>query len=120
MKVDQLDVALYQLASPSGVDPAKSDEGAVILAARSELDGYYVQMRAFDAMDVTDIFQKVAAWSGRAAELRSHLVRQESRRAATFRTRELEPFLEQLDFQFRVYSRLQSVRQMEADLARGT
>lgn len=113
-------MTLYQVQAAPGVDPANSDEASVISAARRELDGYYVEMRHFDGFDVTDIFQKIAAWSGRAAELRSHLVRQESRRAATFRTRELEPFLEQLDFQFRIYSRLQSVRQMEADLSRGT
>ncbi len=95
-----------------------SSETSAIRGFQDELDSYYASMRAFSDRDVVDIFQAVAAFSARACEIRSGLVRHESRRAAAFRTRELEPFLEACDFQFRVFSRIQAVRTMEADLSR--
>lgn len=92
-------------------------ESSVIRALQGELDAYYVQMRGFQREDVTDIFMALAAFTARASEVRSHLSRQFSKRIDSFRTKELDPFIDECDRQFRVWSRMQSVRQMEADLS---
>ena len=62
---------------------------------------------------------KIASYAAYASEMRGRVVRSESRRMQAFRTRELDPFLDQCEFQFKVWSRYQSVRQMEYDLTRG-
>lgn len=92
-------------------------ETPVIRALQGELDAYYVQMRGFSAADVTDIFMCLAAFSARASEVRGYLSRQVSKRIDSFRTKELDPFIEECDRQFRIWSRMQSVRQMEADMS---
>lgn len=83
------------------------------MASQAELDGYYALMREFSGADMTEILMGLAAFSARASEIRTVLVREENRRAQSFRTKELDPFLEEVDRQFKVWSRLQAVRDME-------
>lgn len=90
-----------------------------VIGAQAELDGYYAQMREFSSVEVTEILMALAAFSARASEIRSVLVRNENRRAQTFRTKEIEPFLEEVDRQFKTWSRLISVRQQEWDISKG-
>lgn len=89
------------------------------MAGRAILDQYYAAMRDFSDEDLGDVLMKIAAYSAYAAELRGKIVRSETRRATSFRTKELDPFLTQCEFQFKVWSRYQSVRQMEYDLSKG-
>lgn len=93
-----------------------SAEVSVIRSLQGELDTYYAQMRAFQRDDVTEVFMALAAFTARASEVRGYLSRQSSKRIDSFRTRELDPFIDECDRQFRVWSRMQSVRQLEADL----
>lgn len=86
---------------------------------RAEIDEYYAEMALFPQMDLAEIFMRLAAMSARASGIRAQVVRSESRRIAAFRTREIDPLIEECDRQFRLWSRLQSVRQMEADMSRG-
>lgn len=82
---------------------------------QAELDGYYEEMKTLGELpDV--VFLKLAAWSARASEIRSRCVRQESRKMQAFRTREIDPFLEEVDRQYRFYSRIVSVRGQEIQL----
>lgn len=81
---------------------------------RKELDGYYQEMQEFS--DPGTIFLKLAAWTARAYEVRSRLIRSENRRVQTFRTRELDPFLECVDRQFKIYSRMVSLQKQEFDM----
>lgn len=114
-----MDVSLHEVDDRSVNPGAASTEASLIFGFQQEFDSYYAAMRHFSDRDVTEIFMAVAAFSARACEIRSNLIRNESRRAAAFRTREIDPFLEACEFQFKVWSRLQSVRQMEVDLSRG-
>src|SRR4051812_39893942 len=82
-------------------------------AVRHELDGYYGEMKDFAGCEPDEIFMKLAGWSARASEIRSQLVRQEGRRAQALRTREVEPFLDEIDRQFRLHSRVQAVREWD-------
>lgn len=119
-------MALYQLtadqdtSSPASPDvrlPTTADDQ--IAPLQREIDAYYALMREFETLDVSEIFMRLAAFTARASEVRSRLVRRESKRASAFRTRELDPFIEECERQFRYWSRFQAVRQMEADLTRG-
>lgn len=127
-KVDQPCMTVLELAQDAGEplptavasnqrpDPI-SAEVSVIRSLQGELDSYYAQMRAFQRDDVTDVFMALAAFTARASEVRGYLSRQSSKRIDSFRTRELDPFIDECDRQFRVWSRMQSVRQLEADLS---
>lgn len=86
---------------------------------RDEVLSYYAEMREFGAMDVVDVFLSLSAWSARVGELRAYIVMRDDRKANALRTKILDPFLEQVDFQFKVHSRIQAVREMEARLAGG-
>jgi hypothetical protein len=86
---------------------------------QAEIDSYYEAMALFGQMDLGEILMRLAAISARASGVRSQVVRTESRRMAAFRSRELDPLIEEVDRQFKIWSRLQSVRSMEWDMSRG-
>lgn len=84
---------------------------------RSEIDTFYAQMRTFAQMEPTEIFTDLAAMSARCSEIRCRIVRTKSQRLNNFRTKELDPLLEELDRQFRTWSRLATIRAQEWDMA---
>lgn len=86
---------------------------------QDELDDYFREMKEFSGAEPDQVFLKLAAWSARASEIRSALVRQENRRAQAFRTREIDPFLDELDRQFRIHSRVVTIRQQDWEMTRG-
>ena len=90
-----------------------------IAAWRNELDAYYETMRKFEGMDISHVFMSLAAMSARASEIRSLLVRDQGRSANGFRTQEIDPFLSETDRQFKVWSRVQAVTELELRLAGG-
>lgn len=83
---------------------------------RSELDDYYSEMKNFKGAQPDEVFLKLAGWSARASELRAQVVRLESRRMQAFRTREIEPFLEEVDRQFKFFSRVTTIRELDQKL----
>ena len=91
----------------------------VLAGFQAELDGYFVELNHLGELDPADVLLKLSSMSARAGEIRSRLIRSENQRANAFRTREIDPFMEQLKFQFTVHSRLIAVRQQELDLLRG-
>lgn len=84
-----------------------------IAAYRDELDQMYTEMKTFDDFDLGNVFLKLAGWSARASEIRSHLSRHESRQNTAFKSKEIEPFLSEIDRQFRTFSRIQALRESE-------
>lgn len=99
--------------------PVVQRRGDSIEVYQGELDDYFAEMRGLNGMEPTQVLQKLSSWSARASEIRSQLVRVDSRRSNSFRTREIDPFLEECDRQFRIHSRLQSVRETEWRMAGG-
>lgn len=87
-------------------------------ALRSELTGFYAQMREFQGRDIGLVLAEIAAMSARASEIRHSLIHGENRAEAAFRTKQLDPFLDEVDRQFKVWSRIQAVRQQEWDMTR--
>lgn len=84
---------------------------------RAELDQYFATMREFRMMEPDEIFVALSGFTSRASEIRSRLVRVESRSNQAFRTREIDPFLEECDRQFKLWSRVVSVQSIEAELS---
>lgn len=93
--------------------------GSMFDAWRAEIDAFYREMRKFDSMDLHSVFMRLSAFSARAAEMRTQLARDDSRRAASMRTKEIEPFLNDLEFQFKVHSRAHSVQEMDFKMSGG-
>lgn len=88
-------------------------------AIHEELGGYLAEMRSWNADCVFEALQSLASMNARAAEIRHRLHAANNPRSRSFRDGELRDFFETCEFQFKVYSRLQAVRQSEFDLARG-
>lgn len=86
---------------------------------RDELEDYIGEMRNWSPAQGTDVMGYLASMNARAAQMRHWLHGQQNRSAQMFRQNELQDFLDTCEFQFRVYSRIQSVKQSELSLSRG-
>lgn len=111
---------IYELqeAPTNSQGPRQTDE-AVVTAARAVLDQHYEKLKSFNQDDIVGALATLAASTAWASELRGRIQRHESRRLTSFRTKELDPFIEECDRQFKLWSRVHSVRSMEWDNARG-
>lgn len=88
-------------------------------AWREELDSYYATMRSFSEGELAQILSQLSAMSARASEIRGQLSRGDSRQANAFVSREVEPFLAEVDRQFKIWSRYQAVLSFEWEMERG-
>lgn len=105
----------FELQTPA----EQRTDASVIAGARAALDQYYAKMRDFGETDISEILMALAAFSAYASELRGQLQRYDNRRLQSFRTKELDPFIEELDRQFKIWSRYQAVRDMEFRMSGG-
>lgn len=92
---------------------ARSTGLDTIARLQLEVDRYYKDLTKLNGLDPITAFQRLSAYSARASEIRSQLFRIESRKSQSFRTQQIDPFLEELDRQFKIHSRLQAIREME-------
>lgn len=87
---------------------------------REEIDGFFNLMNSFGSLDSSEIFQSLAAFTARASFLRSQIMRlPENRMMTNFRTKELDPFIEECDRQFKIWSRAFSVQSYEWEMTKG-
>lgn len=98
---------------------AQADQKDRVDACRDELAGYLKEMKGWNADSGDEILQSLASMHARAASMRHWMHDQKSQKANKFRQNELSDFMDTCDFQFRIYSRIQSVRQSEMNLSRG-
>lgn len=96
-------------------DPEKGIVGNYL----DEMGSYYQTMKQFNDMEPTDVLQALSSFSARASEIRSMLQRVDSKRSYALRTKHIDPFIEECDRQFKVHSRIQSIRETDYKLARG-
>lgn len=85
----------------------------------SEIASYFNTMKRLADMDPSDAFVHLAQFSARASEMRTQLGTHETKQEAAFRNRIIDPFLEECDRQFKIHSRIQAIREMDARLAGG-
>ena len=86
---------------------------------QDEIDTYFGILQRLNSMDPVQVFQQLSSICARVSEMRTRLMRSETRRETSFRTREIDPLLEELDRQFRIHSRIQAVREMDLRLTAG-
>lgn len=98
---------------------AQESTGNTLLRWRAELAESFSKMQQWEYADVTQIFLELSQFSARASEMRSQLGYPESKSEQSFRTRLIDPFLEECDRQFKIHSRIQSVHEMDAKLSGG-
>lgn len=101
----------------SDFDNLKAAKRNDIETLREELDYYYSEMRGFSEYELEEVYLRLSAWSARVNEIRTQIVRQESRAFLSFRTKEIEPFLSEIRNQFSIWSRVQSTRETDYKLA---
>ncbi len=86
---------------------------------RAELDQYFRAMQRFSDLEPDQIMMILSSYSARVGELRLQLVRRDTRRANALRCKEIDPFLEETDRQFKVWSRIVAIKEMEYRLSGG-
>lgn len=86
---------------------------------KKEISQAYQVMKKLVDMDPSDIFRHLSQFSARASEIRSLIGPQESKREYAFRTRIIDPFIEECDRQFKIHSRRMAIFEMDARLAGG-
>lgn len=88
-------------------------------AWREEISDCYQILKVLVDMDPSDAFRHLSQFSARASEMRSLISVREGREQANFRIKVIDPFLDECDRQFRINSRIQAVKEMDAKLAGG-
>lgn len=86
---------------------------------RAELDEYLDLMQDWSTSDPGLVMEQISSMGARLIQIRCDVVRSESRLYQAFRTKELDPVLAQVDFQFKVHSRRLSSLAMDFELSRG-
>lgn len=90
-----------------------------ISECREELLGYLEEMADFRNWDPQEVFLKLSASSARASYMRNKICQREDRIKRAFRTSELDPFIEEVERQFKIWSRLLSYQNLDWEMARG-
>ncbi len=104
----------------TGKDIKKQVFNHSIESIREELDEFYSIMSSFSVDDSIDIFKDLAGFTARASYLRSQIMRRPENRGLTnFRTKELDPFIDECDRQFKLWSRAFAVQSYEWEMTKG-
>lgn len=84
-----------------------------------EITGYVAQMTAWHTMEPDEVLLACSAYSARLSEMRVYLQRKGSQYCKQLLSREVDPLLGQIEFQFRVHSRLLSSRELDLRMSGG-
>jgi len=98
---------------------APSEARSWIPAVRAELDGYYALAEKWASEEPEVVMEQISAIGARLTTLRAQATRSTSQRASRFRIDELDPLIASLEFQFKVASRRQAIREFDFKLAGG-
>lgn len=90
---------------------------------RSEMDEYFNLMEEFPISDPRENLTRLSAFTARMSHVRALIIRGSvsgsDKETANFRTKELDPFISECDRQFKIWSRLISVAQLDYEISRG-
>lgn len=101
------------------VSAVPNDERGALQAYREELDVYYRTLRSYEGFEPDLVLASISGIAARLTEMRADLHRSGSARAKAFRCNEVDPLIESLDFQFKVHSRLQAIREFDLRMTGG-
>jgi hypothetical protein len=88
-------------------------------AIRKEFSGYYSRLIELKDLPPREILESLSAFTARAFQVRSEIIRLNERDWTNFRTKELDPFVEECDRQFKIWSRIISQDKLDWDMTRG-
>jgi len=92
---------------------------SIIYEWRTEIIGYLEEMYGFREMDQPlEILRKLSAFSARASYMRNITIRSNNKEATAFRLEEVDPFLREAEFQFKVWSRVAAIGTQEWEMSR--
>jgi hypothetical protein len=109
----------FELDSTAATHTGTNVESALVVSYLSELDQMRSTVVSFRSMDPSDVLSEISGISGRLAEIRANLQRVNSQRCTALRTREVDPLREELDLQFRVWSRKIALMEWELKMSGG-
>jgi hypothetical protein len=107
---------------PDAPDPRFRDtatKNATLDQYRTELAEYRAAMCTYHCTDSDIVMGTISAHHARVAEIRSDLQYMAGKDANDLRTKQVDPFLNELEFQFKVTSRRLAGLESEARLAGG-
>lgn len=90
-----------------------------IEAWRQEMDIYLDKMQDWATSDPGLVMEEISSIAARLIQIRCDVVRSESRSLQGFRTKELDPVLAQVEFQFKIHSRRLSSMSLDWDVSKG-
>jgi hypothetical protein len=100
--------------------PARAPQAAGFYSQTEvELDDMRAQVRGFPDQDPSDVLMAISGIAGRLAEIRAWLYRDNSQRCTQIRTREVDPLREDLDLQFKLFSRRIALLEWELRMSGG-
>lgn len=94
-------------------------DSVMLGAYMPELDQMRATIIKFVDMDPAEVLTEISGISGRLAEMRAMLQRSNSQRCTALRTREVDPLRDELDLQFRVWSRKIALMEWELKMSGG-
>jgi hypothetical protein len=98
-------------------EPKTSEEAAK--AWREELLGYLREMGRFKDFEFPiEILRKLSAFSARARYIHNQIGSSKNRVLRDFKYEEVIPFLNEAEFQFKVWSRVVSINNLEWDMTK--
>lgn len=109
----------FELDAPPAGANGTSAESTLLAAYMPELADMRATIMSFRDMDPAEVLTEISGISGRLAEIRANLQRNSSQRCTALRTREVDPLREELELQFRVWSRKIALMEWELKLAGG-
>ena len=91
---------------------------------REELQGCLEQIYKYANDDLrnqdpTPIMRKLSAFSSRASYMRSVCIKSSNRKVIAFKSDEIDPFLKEIELQFRIWSRVHAIAKDEFEMTRG-
>jgi hypothetical protein len=104
---------------PVGQTNGSKPETTMLVSYMQELDSMRATVMSFRTMDPDQVLSEISGISGRLAEMRANLQRNNSQRCTALRTREVDPLREELDLQFRVWSRKIALLEWELRMSGG-
>lgn len=103
----------------NGSAPPDAHDRDMVVGFMAELDAMRATITDFPKQDPSDILAGIAGIAGRLSEIRAQLYRSNSNRCTALRTREVDPLREDLDLQFRVWSRKIALLEWELKMSTG-
>lgn len=102
--------------APVMANPSNDD---FINGYRDELAEMRGEVSRFAGEDPADILEALSGMAGRVAEIRANLFRSATQRAQTLRVQEVDPFRDDLELQFKIWSRRIALMEWELRMSGG-